>query len=128
MEGKRGVVQVAAVPQHRNALQKSPTIHRTLQEYKDVSEYCKTQLADADPTGLSKGSRDLIPWLIRSHVFATLRSMGIPALELDDTKVSDIVGCFPDANGWLIELTSARHLATVSDVCEYLGIAARLNC
>ena len=47
--------------------------------------------------------------------------MGIPALELDDTKVHDIIGCFPDANGWLIALASARHLRTVSDVCEYLG-------
>ena len=81
-------------------MQKSPT-PRTLQEYKDVSEYCKAQLADADPAGLNKDSRYLIPWLIRSHVLATLRSMGIPALELDDTKVSDIIGCFPEANGWL---------------------------
>ena len=37
-------------------LQKSP-IPRTLREYTDVSEYRKTQLADADPTGLSKNSQ-----------------------------------------------------------------------
>ena len=120
VEGTRNFVQVAAVPQAGVRLQKSP-VPRNLSEYRDVSEYCVTQLADTKPTGLNKDSTCSIPWLIRSHVFATLRSSGIPALELDDAKDRDVIGRAPDTNVWLMELTSSRNLETVSDVCEYSG-------
>ena len=103
MDVTRNVVSLRQCHKAGVRLQKSP-LPRTLRECKDVSEYCKTQVADADPMGLNKDSKYSIPWLIRSHVFATLTSMSIPALELDDAKVRDILGSFPDSNGWLMEL------------------------
>ena len=81
-------------------LHKSP-IPRSLCEYKVASEHCKSLLAAANSVGLNKDCNYSSPRLIRSHVFATLRSMGIPAVKLDDTTVREISDVFPDSGGWL---------------------------
>ena len=103
-----------------SCLQRSP-IPRTLGEYKDVSEHCQSSLSKANPVGLNKDSNYSIPWVIRSHFFAELRSRGISALKLDDTPVRDIIRCFPDSSGWLMELcVQNKGLRTVKDVCIHL--------
>ena len=102
-----------------SSLQRSP-IPRTLGEYKNVSTHCKSLLSSTNPVGLNKDSNYSIPWVIRSHFFAELRSRGIPALKLDDTPVRDIIRCFPDSSGWLMELCQYKGLRTVKDVCDHL--------
>jgi hypothetical protein len=120
MESNGAFAKLQKCHEAGSCLQRSP-IPRTLGEYKDVSEHCQSLLSKANPVGLNKDSNYSIPWVIRSHFFAELRSRGIPALKMDDTSVQDILRCFPDSSGWLMELWQKKGLQTLKDVCDHLN-------
>ena len=120
MESNGAFAKLQKCHEAGSCLQRSP-IPRTLGEYKDVSEHCQSLLSKANPVGLNKESNYSIPWVIRSHFFAELRSRGIPALKMDDTSVRDILRCFPDSSGWLMELWQKKGLQTLKDVCDHLN-------
>ena len=120
MESNGAFAKLQKCHEAGSCLQRSP-IPRTLGEYKDVSEHCQSLLSKANPVGLNKESNYSIPWVIRSHFFAELRSRGIPALKMDDTSVQDILRCFPDSSGWLMELWQKKGLQTLKDVCDHLN-------
>ena len=120
MESNGAFAKLQKCHEAGSCLQRSP-IPRTLGEHKDVSEHCQSLLSKANPVGLNKESNYSIPWVIRSHFFAELRSRGIPALKMDDTSVRDILRCFPDSSGWLMELWQKKGLQTLKDVCDHLN-------
>jgi hypothetical protein len=94
-------------PEHSVSKKMSPSI---------VSPCCP-----ADLVGLNKDSYS-IPWVIRNHFLAEIRSSGIPALKLDDTQGRVIIHCFPDSSGeWLQNLWQNKGLETVKEVCDHLS-------
>jgi hypothetical protein len=102
------------------ALYKTP-IPRTLQQYKAVALNLKSLLSELSPPGFSKGSSYMIPWIIRSHIFADLRVRGVSEIDLDDTLVTELDGVFPDSGGWLAELAKRHQTESVRGLCGLLG-------
>jgi hypothetical protein len=96
------------------------SIPRSIGQYQNLVTSLRSELSNIHPPGLNSDGDYSIPWIIRSHVFAELRSRGISKLNLDDTSLGEIRNVFPDSKDWLGKFARKKGLASFAEICHEL--------
>ena len=96
-------------------------VPKTLGEYKAMASLAVRALKGLNPPGLSKVGDYTIPWVVRSHALAEMRTWGLSSCEVsEDVSIKDFSAMFPDSKSWVGKFV--KEMGGVSTVKEFFRL------